>query len=217
MQGQIEKRFGLFKLYMNPILTQFGDIDIYLFDQLLKGRFLSCKKIIDLGCGRGRNLIYFLQNEHEVYGLDNSPAAIAELQALAAKLAPSLPKENFQVAAIDHQMPFEKESFDLLICNAVLHFADNEQHFEEMLFAAWSLLKPGGYFFARLATDIGMEGLLEPLENGHYLLPDGSERFLATEEMLLHYTKVLNAEPFEFLKTTQVQNLRAMTTWCLQK
>ena len=171
----------------------------------------------DLGCGKGRNLIYFLKNGHEVYGIDSNPDAIREVQSLAAGLNTKAATEQFIVGNIDRNLPFENGSFDLVICNAVLHFAKDKTHFEEMLKAAWSLLKPGGYLFARLATDIGIKNLVMPLPDGRFLLPDGSERYLLSVEMIAKYNLELNATAYEPLKTTVVDNLRSMTSWCLQK
>ena len=48
----------------------FGGIDIYLFDQLLKGRFVPGMRILDAGCGSGRNLVYFLRSGYEVFAVD---------------------------------------------------------------------------------------------------------------------------------------------------
>jgi len=194
----------------------FGNIDIYLFDQLLKGTYGNCKKVLDAGCGSGRNLVYFLQNGFEVYGIDPNAEAVGAVKTLSKNLAPDNPQTNFKVAAAE-DMPFDDQYFDLVICSAVLHFAHSEQHFDRMLRSMWRVLKPGGFFFARLASDIGLESLVIPVGNGRYLLPDGSERFLANEHMLLNYTIALNAHLYEPLKTTNVQNLRCMTTWCLQK
>lgn len=198
------------------LAAQFGNIDIYLFDQLLKGRFDGCKRIIDIGCGGGRNIVYFLQQGFEVFGIDQDPGAVSRVQQLAAKLAPTIPTANFAVAKVE-ELPFESATFDLAICSAVLHFAKDKNHFEAMLQSIWRVLRPGGFLFARLASDIGIEALVQPLGNNRYVLPDGSERYLVTEHDLLHYTKTLNAELFEPLKTTNVSNLRAMTTWCLRK
>ena len=194
----------------------YGNIDIYLFDQLLKGRYEDCRKVMDVGCGGGRNLVYFLNNGFEVYGIDPNTAAINTVKALSESLAPDNPLMNFRVSSAE-DMPFGEEYFDLIICSTVLHFARNEIHFREMLMAMWKVIKPGGYFFARLASDIGIESFIEHLDNGRYLLPDGTERFLVNEQVLLDYTEELNGYLYEPIKTTNVQNLRCMTTWCLQK
>jgi len=194
----------------------FGNIDIYLFDQILKGTYEDCRVILDAGCGTGRNLTYFLQSGVQVFGVDQHPEAIAQLRNFAGTFGQATPKENFQVAAVE-KLPFKKETFDLVISSAVLHFAANQHHFEAMLNSMWAVLKPGGYFFCRLASDIGIESLVSVLGNGRYLLPDGSERFLVNQELLLRLSEELGGELYEPIKTTNVQNLRCMTTWCLRK
>lgn len=195
----------------------YGNIDIYLFDQLLKGRFKDCRTVLDVGCGSGRNLTYFLQNGYEVYGIDPNPEAVAQVQLLAETLAAdNAPPKNFTIAKAE-DLPFEDNTFDLAICSAVLHFAKDSNHFDAMLRSVWRVLKPGGHLFARLASDIGIENLVIPLDNSRYSLPDGSERFLVNEQILLEYTDVLGGELFEPIKTTNVQNLRCMTTWCVRK
>ncbi len=201
----------------NQLQQTLGNIDIYLFDQLLKGRFDNCKTVLDAGCGGGRNLVYFLQNGYNVYGVDQSLAAVEAVKQLSAILSPLNPLSNFSVAGVD-DLPFADESFDLVICSAVLHFAKSIKHFDNMVNSLWRVLKPGGYFFARLASDIGIEDLVQPIDdNNRFLLPDGSERFLVDEQILLRYGAELNGSLYEPIKTTNVQNLRCMTTWCLQK
>ncbi len=194
----------------------FGEIDIYLFDQILKGRFPINAKILDAGCGGGRNLIYFLRNGYEVFGTDENPAAIEQVRYLAKTLAPHLSKENFQISAVE-KTPFPNENFDAVISSAVLHFADDERQFDQMLDEMWRVLKTGGLFFARLASTIGIEDKIKSVKNRTYLLPDGSIRFLADEKLLTAATAKLNAMWLEPLKTTNVQNLRCMTTWVLAK
>ncbi len=202
---------------MNNLQALFGNIDIYLFDQILKGTYSQCHKILDVGCGGGRNIVYFLQQGYDVYGIDPNPEAIAAVRELAVMLTGNdTTASNFSVGSAE-TMPFDAGTFDLVICSAVLHFAQNKQHFEAMLTCMWQVLKPGGYLFARLASNIGIENLVQALGNDRYLLPDGSERFLVSEQDLLHYTQKLNGYLHEPIKTTNVQNLRCMTTWCLQK
>jgi SAM-dependent methyltransferase len=194
----------------------FGSIDIYLFDQLLKGRFVPGMRVLDAGCGSGRNLVYFLRSGYEVFGVDGSSEAISETRQLAAGIAPHLPPDNFRVENVE-QMSFAGASFDAVLSSAVLHFARNEERWQAMINEMWRVLKPGGIFFARLASSIGIEDQVRLIEGRRYRLPDGSDRFLVDEAMLLSATAALGAESIEPIKTVIVQHMRAMTTWCVRK
>lgn len=201
---------------MTKLNEVFGDIDIYLFDQILKNRFSDGMKILDAGCGGGRNLIYFLRQNFQVFGVDRNSEAIEYIRNLARTLAPELSPENFQISNVEN-IPFADDSFDAVISSAVLHFADDERHFDKMLREMWRVLKPAGMLFVRLASTIGIESRIEKLAERRYLLPDGSERFLVDEEMLMAATENLGGSFIEPLKTTNVQNLRCMTTWVISK
>jgi tellurite methyltransferase len=194
----------------------FGEIDIYLFDQLLKGRLHPKMCILDAGCGGGRNLNYFLLTGFNAYGVDASAAAITRVRMLAAQLAPQLPPDNFAVSSLN-KLPHETNSFDLVISNAVLHFAADDTEFDAWLNEMWRVLKPDGMFFARLASNIGIENLVQPISGRRFHLPDGSDRFLVDESMLLDLAQKFGADQLEPIKTTNVQSLRCMTTWVLRK
>jgi tellurite methyltransferase len=193
-----------------------GNIDIYLLDQILKGRIAPGMSVLDAGCGGGRNLVWLLRSGYEVFGVDENPAAVHQVRSLAGQLAPALPPESFQVSDVD-ALPFPDQRFDVVVCSAVLHFARDEAHFDRMMDEMWRVLRPGGLFFARLASTIGLEGRAQPLGGRWFLLPDGSERFLVDEEMLQRTTARLGGCWLDPLKTTLVQNLRSMSTWVLRK
>ena len=114
-------------------------------------------------------------------------------------------------------IPFNNIEFDLIICNALLHFANDKEHFERMLQSMWNRLEQGGILFMRLASNIGIEPLIEPMGNGKYALPDGTIRYLVDQNELLKYTENMNATLVEEIKTTNVQDMRCMTTWILKK
>lgn len=194
----------------------FGGIDIYLFDQLLKGRIVPGMRVLDAGCGTGRNLVYLLRSGFPVFSVDESDAAIAQTRRLAAALAPHLPENNFRAEPVE-RMSFADADFDVVLSSAVLHFARDEEQWSSMVKEMWRVLKPGGIFFARLASSIGMEDQVRLIGNRRYDLPDGSQRFLVDEAMLVSVTTALGGEFIEPIKTTVVQNMRAMTTWCLRK
>ncbi len=196
--------------------AQFGSIDIYLFDQLLRGRIRPGMRVLDAGCGGGRNLVYLLREGYDVHAVDEDPHAVASVRELAATLAPSLPASQIQVAAVD-RLPFPDDAFDVVISNTVLHFARDDAHFEAMVREMWRVLAPGGLVFVRLASSIGMMQPLEHLGGRHFVLPDGTTRYVVDEAQLMALTDDLHARLLDPLKTTVVQHQRCMTTWVLGK
>ncbi len=195
--------------------SQFGDLDIYLFDQIQRGRFDERRRILDAGCGGGRNLPYFLSHGFDVRVADADAAAVGAVRRLAAAMGASLPDDHCYCGPLD-VLPWADRSVDAVICSAVLHFARDEHDFAAMLREMWRVLAPGGLFFARLATSIGLERhLAAPV--GRMRLPDGSDRFVVDEATLLRWTATLGGTLADPIKTTNVQNLRCMTTWVLAR
>ena len=196
---------------------EFDGIDIYVFDQLLKGRIGPGDHVLDAGCGSGRNLSYLLRSGIEVSATDVNPHAIEEVRQLAARLAPGLPPDRFRVEPVE-QPSFPDASFSVVLSSAVLHFAADDEQFDAMLTGMWRVLARGGMLFARLATSIGLDDAsLKPLGNRRFTLPDGSHRYLADQRMLLERTARLGGQLLDPLKTTLVQDQRSMTTWVLRK
>jgi len=196
---------------------QFGDIDIYLFDQLLRGRIQPEMRVLDAGCGMGRNLVYLMREGFDIAAVDESAAAVDAVRQRAARVAPSLPATAFRVEPVE-SLSFEGAAFDVVISSAVLHFARDEAHFRAMLDQMWRVLRPAGIIFARLASTIGMPiESFDPLVGRRFHLPDGSERFLVDEDFLMAEMDRLRAQLGDPLKTTVVQNARCMTTWILRK
>lgn len=196
------------------VQEQFGQIDIYVFDQILRGNIASGMRVLDAGCGYGRNLVHLLREGCEIFALDADREGVEHVRRLSEALETGLPSENFQVGHIEN-MSFPDAFADVVICNSVLHFARDDDHFKEMVSEIWRVLRPGGLFFCRLGSRIGMD--FEWVEGNRYVIGDGSEWFLVDEEMLLELTEEMNAVLVDPLKTTIVQDYRCMTTWVLRK
>ena len=199
---------------MPSIQEQFGQIDIYVFDQILRGNIAPGMKVLDAGCGYGRNLVYLLREGCKIFALDADADGVEHVRQLSQSLETGLPAENFQVGPIE-RMPFADGFADVVICNSVLHFARDERHFQAMLRELWRVLRPGGMLFSRLGSRIGMD--FEEVRANIFIVGDGSEWFLVDEEMLLGLTEEMNAVLADPLKTTIVQDYRCMTTWVLRK
>ncbi|WP_263378367.1 class I SAM-dependent methyltransferase [Granulicella paludicola] len=196
------------------VQEEFGQIDIYVFDQILRGNIEPGAKVVDAGCGYGRNLVYLMRMGCEIFAVDGNAEGVAHVRALAAELAPKLPMENFRVAAVE-AMPWADELADVVICNSVLHFARDEKHFLAMVEELWRVLRPGGLLLCRLGSRIGMD--FEQVRPNVYRIGDGSEWFLVDEDALMDMTAQMDALLVDPLKTTIVQNHRCMTTWVLRK
>jgi SAM-dependent methyltransferase len=194
---------------------QFGEIDIYLFDQLLRGRIQQGMRVLDAGCGGGRNLVYLLQSGFDVSATDENPDAIAQVRRLLAAHAPQLPATQFRTETVE-ACSFPSSSFDVVLSSAVLHFARDDAQFDAMVAAMWRVLKSGGLLFCRLASSIGLDGA-RPLGDNRFLLPDGSERYLVSADRLRSLTGSLGGTLLDPLKTTVVQDQRSMTTWVVRK
>jgi tellurite methyltransferase len=196
------------------VQEQFGQIDIYVFDQILRGNIAGGMRVLDAGCGYGRNLVHLLREGCQVFAIDADAKAIEHVRRLSESLSTGLPAENFRVGQIE-QMPFADGIADVVLCNAVLHFSRDEDHFRAQLAELWRVLRPGGLLFCRLGSRIGMD--FEPIRANIYRVGDGSEWFLVDEDMLLELVDELDAVLVDPLKTTIVQDYRCMTTWVLRK
>ena len=199
----------------DSLREHFGDIDVYLFDQLLRGRIVSGMKVLDAGCGSGRNLRFLMRAGFDVWGVDESEESIAAVQRLATEMGQQAPSRRFRVERVE-AMSHDSESMDVVISSAVLHFARDDNHWLAMVREMWRVLAPGGLLFARLATTVGQRHL-QPLGGGRYVMPDGSTRFLVDHERLLKVTRDLGGSLVDPLKSTVVHEQRSMGTWVVRK
>ncbi len=195
---------------------EFGGIDIYLFDQLLRGRITEGMSILDAGCGHGRNLVYLLRHGFSVAAVDEDPAAVEDVRRLAATSPRAIATDRLRVERVE-DISFNAAEFDVVISSAVLHFARDDAHWWAMVNAMWRVLKPGGLLFARLATTIGHETRVKALGGRRFVLPDHSTRYLVDEAMIVAATATLGGTLADPLKTSVVQDARSMMTWVARK
>ena len=188
--------------------TALGGVDIYIIDQILKGSYEPGQSILDAGCGKGRNLRWFYQNDFELFGID----ADADFLAFAKLEYPKL-ADNLITGSLDN-LPYSDVTFDHILCCAVLHFAKNETHFTGMFSELIRVLKPGGMLLIRMASNIGLDGNAPEItfkENGR------KGTYYLTRERIHQLQEEFHLSLLEPVKTTNVQDQRAMTTLVLTK
>ncbi|WP_298366755.1 class I SAM-dependent methyltransferase [uncultured Lutibacter sp.] len=195
-----------------PLLKEsIEGIDIYLLDQILKSRYQTNEKILDVGCGTGRNLKWFYLNNYKIYGIDLNSEYIEFCKNRYPK------RKDYFKQALVNSIPYLDNSFKHIVCNAVLHFAKDLTEYLKMFYEMLRILEPGGSLFIRMASEFGIEHMIKHLGDGNYLLPDNSTRFLLTSELLTELKNNNNIIFLEDVKTTIVENKRSMTTIVLQK
>ena len=176
-----------------------GNADIALIDAIQRGRIADGARIIDLGCGGGRNLVPFIPYNHQLAACDPNPEAAHAIHALSSDI-------DFHLGTIANT-PWPDNNADCVLCIAVLHFASDAAEAEKWLQQAWRLVKPGGFLFIRLATTIGI--------NPH--LPASGFTFRPNYNWLIEQELRLQGERRDPIKTAVIENQRAMTTWILDK
>ncbi|SEL10045.1 Ubiquinone/menaquinone biosynthesis C-methylase UbiE [Aquimarina amphilecti] len=191
--------------------SRLGNIDIYLLDQILKDRYSQNDKILDAGCGSGRNIHWFYENKFDIYAVDREIEQIAFIKSIYPNWS-----DKFSVSSLD-KLKYENDFFDHIICSAVLHFASSTDHFNSMFSELIRVLKPSGTLFIRMTSDIGVKDKISHIHQGVYRLGDESDRFLLTQELLSSIMQNHGLSFLEPLKSTNVHDLRSMSTLVLQK
>jgi SAM-dependent methyltransferase len=146
-------------------------------------------KVLDLGCGNGRNLIY-LSQEFGVHGIgyDTSDVAIR-----AAKVSAKDLPLSFEVRSIAEPIPLPDSSVRIALDMMTSHFllrAERETLRAEIL----RVLKPGGWLFFKsflLEDDANAKRMLRESpgpEEGTYIHPEiGVPEYVWTEEALVDF------------------------------
>jgi tellurite methyltransferase len=204
---------------LDDLADQFGGIDVYLFDQIQRGLITPGSRVLDAGCGGGRNLVWLLQHGYDVHAIDRDEAMLSRTRRRATEFGRPGDETHFRVETVE-QCAFADGTFDYVICNAVLHFARDRAHFDAMTARIAALLKPGGIAFCRLGTTITLEDKLAPAPGaapGWQRFPDGQVLFLLGMDELLARTEALGADLVDPIKTVNVQHRRCMTNWVWRK
>ena len=184
-------------------------VDIYLLDQCLKGNLNKESVVLDAGFGRGRNLRFCINQGLNVTAIDRNPEYIQLLREEFPQHADSILESSIE----DFN---DNNGFDFIICNAVLHFAENHEHFDKLFQSLTSLLKKKGILFIRMTSNIGIEDKLKKGNKGVFIIPDGSSRYLITRAKIDQLIADYNLQLIDPAKTVNVDGIRCMTTLVLR-
>lgn len=124
------------------------------------------KRILDLGSGDGRHLVYFAQRGYEMCGLDCSPTALRLAESWLSREGLSAELAHGRMSAL----PWPDRSFDAVVCTQAI--AETRR-----------VLRPGGWLFLTVSTARPEDPVnCVQIAPHTYLLPKGHR-----EEGVPHY------------------------------
>jgi len=142
----------------------------------LKNELSMKSSLLDLACGYGRDSILFSQYISNVTGIDISSEAI--------DMAKKYNKEIDFVVGDMFDLPFNKESFDIVFGNFILHLFLKKQR-NEILKEIFDLIKPGGVCIISVASiDDSDFGLGDKIEDNCYINSRGVTKCYYSIEMI---------------------------------
>lgn len=201
---------------IDDINNLFGDMDLYLMDQLLKGAFPG-GSVLDIGFGQGRNLVFFIQQGLTTYGIEKDSNAVTLLEYFLKSLKIANPPSLLHGDAM--ALPYEDDKFDLVISTRTFHFLENLSAFWKAWQEIRRTLKPGGLLYFSMNSLIGIpsDELPEAKQNGIFRFEDGSEELLLTPEILKEIALMDCYEPVELAKTVHIEGVRSESILVLRK
>ncbi len=185
-------------------------MDLFLMDLILKGNLDPKSKVLDVGCGEGRNGVFFIQNGFEYHGWDTDESKLRLIEYISKNLK----KSSTQFELIDLRESTLRDQFDLIICSRVLHFARSKDDFDEMWNKLVHLLRSGGILYLSMDSVVDV-AIGKELEDGLVEFPDQKIRFALTCELYEDIKK--GFDEIEPLRTLVHHGSRAQSFMCLKK
>ena len=193
---------------------ELGNADLILIDQILKNRFDRQMRILDAGCGEGRNMVFFVKNQYQIYGIDKNEEAVKMARVLCRSLNKEYDTSNIQQFPIENN-PFPDGFFDAVICINVLHNVSDRAEFLSLFSDLIRLLDSGGILFLSMESRIGISGRYVEQENASLVDPSGY--FYFSEDLRREIFSQSIWTEIEPVKTILIDDTKSCTYLLLKK
>ena len=172
--NKIFKRDG--KVFLKP------QEDIPKIVKLFKKK--GVKRILDLGCGSGRHMVYLVKHGFEVYGIDIAPKG---LQITKNWLKKEKLRANLKIGNVYKKLPYKNNSFDALISTQTLHH-NRIGNIRKSIKEIERILKPKGLIFITVSRKGPVKDIpKEKLWKIKFIAPRTFIPLSHNEKGLIHY------------------------------
>lgn len=158
----------------------------------------ACKtKVLDLGAGRGNDTLYLTEKGFKVIACDYSDVALKIIKE-------QIPSAETILLDISNSLPFENNSFDIIIADLSLHYFD-EQTTIRIMKEIKRILRPNGHLLARVNstedTNHGA-GQGEKIEENFYFVEGYNKRFFNFKDIDKYFSIIgkVNARENDMLR-----------------
>lgn len=183
------------KKYTTGKVTYDNWLDYY------KDILANCKtKVLDLGSGTGNDTLYLTERGFSVIACDYSQVALDTIKE-------QISSAETMLCDISDKLPFDTETFDLIIADLSLHYFDDKTT-KEIMNEIKRVLKPSGHLIARVNSmeDINHgAGQGEKLEDHFYFVEGYNKRFFNLEDADKYFSIIgkVNAREADMLRYTK--------------
>jgi len=159
--------------------------DLSRIASLLKEQ--GAKRLLDLGSGTGRHVVYLAKRGFSVFGLDNSPAG---MRIAKSWISSEGFKADLHVQDMTEILPYRKEFFDGIISIQVIHHGLSGA-ITKTITEMERVLKKGGFIFITVPKKKNQGKEFKQVEPSTFIPLDGPEKGLPH-----HYFTTANLEKF---------------------
>lgn len=133
------KTINYYEENANSLISRYESADVSEVQQLLLQTFDKNSKLLEIGCGSGRDASFMTKNDFDVIAIDGSKNMIEE----AKKVHPELSQKLFH-KTLPHDLKFNQTFDGIYSIATLMHLSQND--LEETISKIYNLLNSNGKF-----------------------------------------------------------------------
>jgi len=154
------------------------------------------RKVLDLGCGAGRNTQFLFESDFEVFACDYYEGMVKATRNRLLKLGQdkNLALQRVIKASMLN-LPYKNNFFDVVLSNGVFHNVSDLEEMETALKEASRVLRKNGYLCFNLFSSNYVDPTLEKVDDDIFLTKEGLSMALISRKEFVNIGGKFNLVP----------------------